>query len=330
MKLKYVKFVQNNIKNMYVQDVIFSIVVKLVINPKKHKCAETFFKENFMNLLKGEKASDSSRNEIIQILRKLEEEDTNELEYEKESGSESEDDIADRFSELNLDNMNIEAIWNKLNDKEKKQFNDLLSNPKELNSQLDEIVIPWKPWWEYKQNNKENKKIIIEEMGNVQKQDITTSNNKNNSLYFPSLNDSIQKLSNTSNKPKVFLGYNLIDILLTYVYVTRYFNGEIYDYIKETCEIIWELTTILENDLQYNFNNIEEILESKNINFQKKQIIYNFEHTIMNIEDTINILNSRENILLVLSDLIKIFTIYQEYIKEEKKKLFLFNSQLLI
>jgi len=36
-----------------------------------------------MNLLKGEKASDSSRNEIIQILRKLEEEDTNELEYEK-------------------------------------------------------------------------------------------------------------------------------------------------------------------------------------------------------------------------------------------------------
>ena len=40
----------------------------------------------------------------------------------------------------------------------------------------------------------------------------------------------------------------------------------------------------------------------------------------MNIEDTINILNSRENILLVLSDLIKIFTIYQEYIKEEKKE----------
>jgi len=36
-----------------------------------------------MNLLKGEKAPDNSKNEIIQMLRKLEEENTNELEYEQ-------------------------------------------------------------------------------------------------------------------------------------------------------------------------------------------------------------------------------------------------------
>jgi len=107
--------------------------------------------------------------------------------------------------------MNIETIWSKLNDKEKKQFNDLLNNSKDLNSQLDEIIIPWKPWWEYKQNN--NNKVIIEELDNIDKKHIVTDEKLNENLYCPSLNDSIQKINNISNKPKVFLGYNLIDIL---------------------------------------------------------------------------------------------------------------------
>jgi len=56
---------------------------------------------------------------------------------------------------------------------------------------------------------------------------------------------------------------------LTYVYITRYFNGEIYNYINEACEIIWEITTILDNNLQYTYSNIEEVLESKTLNFRK-------------------------------------------------------------
>jgi len=48
-----------------------------------------------------------------------------------------------------------------------------------------------------------------------------------------------------------------------------------YEFIKEASEIIWELTIILDNELQYNFNNIEEILESKTSNFQK--VILNYK-----------------------------------------------------
>jgi len=82
-----------------------------------------FHKENFMNLLKGERAPDNSKSEMIQILRKLEENDNNELDYEQETDSnDSEDEITNRFSELNLDKMNSEAIWEKMTDKEKEPY----------------------------------------------------------------------------------------------------------------------------------------------------------------------------------------------------------------
>jgi len=56
---------------------------------------------------------------------------------------------------------------------------------------------------------------------------------------------------------------------MSYVYISRYFNGEINDYLKESCEILWELTIILNNDSQYTFNNIEEIIKIKTLSFQK-------------------------------------------------------------
>ncbi|OUM64673.1 hypothetical protein PIROE2DRAFT_8512 [Piromyces sp. E2] len=214
--------------------------------------------------------------------------------------------------------MNIETIWNKLNNKEKEQFKNLVNNQKELNSKLDEIIIPWKPWWKNKSN--ENKKVIIEEI--KQNEDISPKIEQNeiNNIQYPILNNTIQKLNNIANKPKIFLGYNLIDILYTYVYVSRYFNGEMFDYIKEASEIIWELTTILDKDIQYNFNNIEEILESKITIFQKKKITNNIEQNIVSLEDIINIVYNRKNILLALSDLIELFKQYQLQLKEEKKK----------
>jgi len=106
--------------------------------------------------------------------------------------------------------MNIETIWNKLNNKEKEQFKNLLNNQKEQNSQLDEIIIPWKPWWKYKLND--NKKIIIEE---IEENNTPNLINKDelNDIKYPIINDSIQKLNNISNKPKIFLGYNIVDIM---------------------------------------------------------------------------------------------------------------------
>ncbi|ORX54198.1 hypothetical protein BCR36DRAFT_348200 [Piromyces finnis] len=283
---------------------------KTCYQSKEHKCAEIFFKENFMNLLKGEKAPENSKNEIMRILRKIEEEDSYELDCEQES--DSEDEIISRFSGLNLDNMNTEAIWNKLNNKEKEQFKKLLNSQKDLDSQLDEIIIPWKPWWEYKINENEN--VLIKE---IEQKEIEQSIIN---IKYPILNNNIQKINNISNKPKIFLGFNIIDIIFTYAYITRYFNGEMFSFIKEASETIWELTTILDNNLQYNFNNIEEILESKTIYFQKKQIINNIEQNIMTIEDSIKIIHKRENILLAFSDLIELYKQYQLQVKEEKKR----------
>ncbi|KAL6594746.1 hypothetical protein U3516DRAFT_567095 [Neocallimastix sp. 'constans'] len=180
---------------------------------KEHKCAEIFFKENFMNMLKGERASDTSKYEIIQMLRRLEEEDSNELEYEQEINSD--DEISDRFSKLNLDKMNTQAIWERMNDKEKNEFLNLLKNTKESNSQLENLIAPWKPWWEFKNENC-NKNDLIEEI-NPEKNSLISLNEKKDNeieiINFPKLNDSIQKISNIENKPKVFLGYNLIDIM---------------------------------------------------------------------------------------------------------------------
>ncbi|ORX81749.1 hypothetical protein BCR32DRAFT_293122 [Anaeromyces robustus] len=293
---------------------------KTCYQSKKHKCAEVFFKENFMNLLKGEKVTDTSKNKVLKILKRLEE-TSYDLEYTQES--DSEDELSNRFSELNLDKLSFNVIWNKLNEKEREQFNNLLKNQKELNSKLDEIIIPWKPWWEYMQKenekNKIEKSILIKDIEKInQNSKINSSENNimNNNINYPILNGEIQKL----NKSTIFLGYNLIDIIMSYVYVTRYFNGEMHNYINEACEIIWNLTTILEDELQYNFNNIEEILEAKTINCQKNQVINSIEQNIMIIKDTINIMNYRKSILLVLSDMVELFKNYQTMMKEEKKK----------
>jgi len=111
--------------------------------------------------------------------------------------------------------MNTQAIWERMNDKEKNEFLNLLKNTKESNSQLENLIAPWKPWWEFKNENC-NKNDLIEEI-NPEKNSLISLNEKKDNeieiINFPKLNDSIQKISNIENKPKVFLGYNLIDIM---------------------------------------------------------------------------------------------------------------------
>ena len=54
--------------------------------------------------------------------------------------NENDESLDSRFNDLNIDDLS--GIWNKLNDDERKQFNELIKS-----GRIGEFVDLWTPWW---------------------------------------------------------------------------------------------------------------------------------------------------------------------------------------
>ncbi|XP_077296862.1 zinc finger HIT domain-containing protein 2 isoform X2 [Arctopsyche grandis] len=165
-------------------------------------------------------------------------------EGEKDSDDdESIPDLANRLEGIDLDDS--EAIWHLLTDDEKKEFETLVKND------ITKILPVWEPWWLFYKE----KKLVSE----------IDENKLNDEFDYrkacPSIIENIKDFNDISkSKPAPCVKYNIVNVLSSYIYMTRLFNGDHYDLGHEAISCFILLSGNLNKGT--NFENIDTALEA--------------------------------------------------------------------
>ncbi|XP_012148138.2 zinc finger HIT domain-containing protein 2 [Megachile rotundata] len=212
------------------------------------ECSESFYKQCVEDELKSQEKDPETRNKMIEILRRVheqdlkstdflgsdeDEEEEDELNEQLDSDDEDVLDLEIRLREVNLDN--ADEVWSALTDAERQEFEALIKN-----GEIEKLLPQWVPWWTY-----HIKKKLVED---IDEQDNEQTKQLPPLVDVPIFNE-LQKASPTIN-------FNITNVIYAYAYITNYYNG---DYLSCPIE-----TTIVFLDLCDNIkmNKIYETSES--------------------------------------------------------------------
>ncbi|XP_075984181.1 zinc finger HIT domain-containing protein 2 isoform X2 [Anticarsia gemmatalis] len=158
-------------------------------------------------------ADDESKNKMIDILKRMQDEDNIDIddlvEYDDvDSDDGNEIGLEERIKGLNLDD--ADAVWNALTEDERNEFEALLNQ-----GDVGSILPQWEPWWMYHRETK-----LVEE--------VTDGGTDDEALKKCPVLKSVPKFESlTSVKPSPAIKNNITNVLASYVFIARYFNGDV-------------------------------------------------------------------------------------------------------
>ncbi|XP_026727079.1 zinc finger HIT domain-containing protein 2 [Trichoplusia ni] len=182
---------------------------------KHQECSEGFYRECVNEELTSQHTDDESKNRMIDILKRMQDDDNidiNDLiEYDDDdepgdSDDEAGVDLEERLKDLNLDD--ADAVWNALTQDERNEFEALLNQ-----GDVGSILPQWVPWWMY---HKEKK--LVEDVG---------TNDEEALKSCPQLKVVPKFETLTAVKPSPAIKNNITNVLASYAFIMRYFNGEV-------------------------------------------------------------------------------------------------------
>ncbi|CAN9499621.1 unnamed protein product [Ophioblennius macclurei] len=209
--------------------------------------------ELLSRLAELQESGEERETEIDAILKKLEEIGGGELlsadPEEDEGREEGEQDLADRLSGLDIDELSEEELWALLSSKEKEKFTNLVKD-----GALGELVPLWKPWWEEHEagerlveelrglENEKSAAAVIQERESVK--DVKSRKEKSK-LNVPKISAKIPKLSSLCANPSPLVCYGVINALFGYAFTLSLFNGDTDSLMFEFCDMILALSESL-------------------------------------------------------------------------------------
>ncbi|KAL4220931.1 hypothetical protein ACF0H5_019197 [Mactra antiquata] len=188
----------------------------------KHKdCSEGFYKDCFMEGLKELSANPTDKQKVLDMLKRAENEaDTAGLDECED------DDLHDRLSDLNLDT-DLSEVWNRLTLQERREFQSMTND-----GRLGNLVEVWTPWWI------QSVPLVTE---------VEKSGNKGSNSYKNL--DTIVKVAHISeilkSKPSSHVKYDVINVLYSYCFVSRLYNGEHVTMVTESVDDLLEICDVL-------------------------------------------------------------------------------------
>ncbi|CAG4932229.1 unnamed protein product [Colias eurytheme] len=189
---------------------------------EKHlQCSESFYKDCVNQELASNNVDDESKNQMIEILKRMQDQETDGTDNVDENESIDSDDEIQVDLHERLQNMNLEdadSVWNALTEDEKNEFEALLSQ-----GNVGAIVPHWEPWWMYRRDKK-----LIEDLKQPNDEEEILKN-------CPRLKSVPLFNTLTSIKPSPSIRFNIINVLAAYAFIMRYFNGEVEPVEATTC-----------------------------------------------------------------------------------------------
>lgn len=238
--------------------------------------------------------------------------DENFGDYDDDDEGEGDENAADRFGDIDfsrdLDDDTALEVLNRLTEKERAEFDQLVRTGGIMN------LIPmheyWKPWWTL------YKPSLVEELEHEANNGASASSQVKG---LPLIMKNIVKLTDLiSRPPSKLVKYNVVNILLSYCYVCRFFNG---DHLEIPIDAAVELLAVSSplSDLEKHFSDANTAVQSC-IQFLINDRSCPVAFIIILLEDVKIILSSKQFILRSLSDLRGIFKSAVKQLSDEKDK----------
>lgn len=189
------------------------------------ECTESFYKESVTAEIQSRDLDRNDKNKMLAMLQRLEEEQQQEQEFLETDDEEANDELLERFKNIDLDNTDPDLIWDLLSDKERKEFESVLAEI-QTTGQWGKLHMPtYEPWWQ------EQSPLIYE--------DTEMPSEK------PELLDTLPdftKMSKPESRSSPHLAWNLIHILALYSYLMRQSMGDLTEDLENTVQQCKEIS----------------------------------------------------------------------------------------
>ncbi|KAG0168790.1 hypothetical protein DFQ28_001926 [Apophysomyces sp. BC1034] len=205
-------------------------------------CTESFYKDNVTAEIQSRNLDDAGRRRMMEMLQRFESENDAAAEEEDEDEND-EENFAKRFSELDIENADASDLWEKLLPEERIEFEKLISNMEQQQSDVDWLELPeYKPWWQ------QSRKMVqfADETSNVPE------------LPLP-LPDFTTMYKSTA-KPSVRLVWNLLNIIMTYCYLMRHSMGEPFEDADNTVKVVESLSVLFSTATDCAYSTVADVL----------------------------------------------------------------------
>ncbi|CAM0136698.1 unnamed protein product [Umbelopsis sp. WA50703] len=174
------------------------------------QCTEAFYKDNIAEELKSRPSDPRQREHMLKQLRAFEEGNEDFVDSDDEDDDDG-NDISRRFEGLDIDNADVQSIWNRLTPEEQQKFFNMIDSK---NPELEQVLKIYVPWWETPYE-------LVSEV------DTTVADNSNKP---PELPDTLPTFDpQVISSPTFSLILNLIHCLMVYAYLQRHSLGELHD-----------------------------------------------------------------------------------------------------
>ena len=180
-------------------------------------CSELFYRDCFMEGLHTMQPDSSERAKLMEMLRRLE--------VDSELDDDGADDLAKRFADVSIDGCSTEAIWQRLTETERAEFDKLVNS-----DQVCSLVELWKPWWYA------SAQTLVEEVGTESAAANATPPVLANVQHI----DQIAKCGTS-----VLIPFSIMNVLYAYAYTARLYNGEHVAMASESVIVLLDISESL-------------------------------------------------------------------------------------
>lgn len=180
---------------------------------KHSECSEDFYRDCVNEELASYQADDESKLKMMEILKKMKADDeiTDDLVEEIEnvdSDDEEGIDLHERIKDLNLND--ADAVWDALTEDERNEFEAMINH-----GDVGAILPQWEPWWMYQKE----KKLV---------EDVNAKDEEGQKLKQCPILKKVPGIDSlTTVPPSKAIKYNITNVLASYAFTMRYFNGEV-------------------------------------------------------------------------------------------------------
>ncbi|XP_057520447.1 uncharacterized protein LOC130800795 isoform X1 [Amaranthus tricolor] len=182
------------------------------------RCTESFMRENVVDEMRHIRPDDESKKKMLEILKRFHAEDDDEDSMDEDEPTLSEETIQKVLSggEINYD---------ELSDQEKKLFQRAIAT-----GELSKMIEPWEPWWlkpsAHTISLSHDASRLIQPLESKETSAAHSATNLESEVP-PGPETPLPPLKLlTSAEPSPFLAFHLVDILYSYCFTLRLYNGD--------------------------------------------------------------------------------------------------------
>ncbi|KAL7631300.1 UNVERIFIED_CONTAM: hypothetical protein RMT77_018396 [Armadillidium vulgare] len=287
-------------------------------SPSHQACSEKFYKNLVEENLKATNSGEESKKKMVEILQRVHDNENIEGTGVDEDilDSDDDEDLSKRLKNVNLDDS--DTVWANLTESEKKEFLEMIKSGK-----TEDLIPPWEPWWD-------SKSLI---------KDVTNPESKVVAPFMESCPPilSCPPLSQImKNAPADCVPFNILNVLTSYIWTVRLFNGDHQESCVDATEAILTLSPVL--SAEANFSSGEIAVKAPMIEAQNHSYLAENQEFHDTVKKDLRIILEGPSsdfknyfVMSSLSDLHSLFTSCKKSLKPKKEKSHtgLFSSSIL-